>query len=81
MSRSRRSPACAASDRDSHRAARSGTRLEEIAHHYREGLLTTRMAGKAIGYTRRAAAQAMAWFAPEDAVENLEQVIELIEAR
>ncbi|AWS41051.1 BTAD domain-containing putative transcriptional regulator [Streptosporangium sp. 'caverna'] len=58
---------------------RSGTRLEEIAHHYREGLLTTRMAGKAIGYTRRAAAQAMAWFAPEDAVENLEQAIELID--
>ncbi|MDP9862505.1 MULTISPECIES: BTAD domain-containing putative transcriptional regulator [Streptosporangium] len=58
---------------------RSGTRLTEIAHHYREGLLTPRMAGKAIGYTRRAAAQAMAQFAHEDAVENLEQAISMID--
>ncbi|MEV4189309.1 AAA family ATPase, partial [Streptosporangium canum] len=58
---------------------RSGTRLTEIAHHYREGLLTPRMTGKAIGYTRRAAAQAMAQFAHEDAVENLEQAIEMID--
>ncbi|MEV4242484.1 BTAD domain-containing putative transcriptional regulator [Streptosporangium canum] len=58
---------------------RSGTRLTEIAHHYREGLLTPRMTGKAIGYTRRAAVQAMAQFAHEDAVENLEQAIEMID--
>ncbi|WP_433253076.1 BTAD domain-containing putative transcriptional regulator [Streptosporangium sp. CA-135522] len=58
---------------------RSGTRLTEIAHHYREGLVTARMAGKAIGYTRRAAAQAMAQFAHEDAVENLEQAIAMID--
>ncbi|MFC7644681.1 hypothetical protein ACFQX6_31325 [Streptosporangium lutulentum] len=58
---------------------RSGTRLEEIAHHYREGLLTARTTGKAIGYTRRAAAQATAQFAHEDAVENLGQAIGLID--
>ncbi|MFF3443415.1 BTAD domain-containing putative transcriptional regulator [Streptosporangium sp. NPDC002721] len=54
---------------------RSGTRLTEIAHHYREGLLDPRTAGRAIGYTRRAAAQATAQFAHEDAVENLERAI------
>ncbi|MEV7005902.1 BTAD domain-containing putative transcriptional regulator [Streptosporangium sp. NPDC051022] len=59
--------------------ARSGTRLTEIAHHYRESLLTARMAGKAIGYTRRAAAQATAQFAHEDAVENLEQALALVD--
>ncbi|WP_329425608.1 AAA family ATPase [Streptosporangium sp. NBC_01495] len=58
---------------------RSGTRLTEIAHHYREGLLNPRMAGKAIGYTRRAAAQATAQFAHEDAVENLERAIAMID--
>ncbi|MEU4538431.1 BTAD domain-containing putative transcriptional regulator [Streptosporangium sp. NPDC023825] len=57
---------------------RSGTRLTEIAHHCREGLLSSRMAGRAIGYTRRAAAQATAQFAHEDAVEGLERAIELI---
>nr|BFE87034.1 hypothetical protein GCM10020093_096350 [Planobispora longispora] len=57
---------------------RSGTRLTEIAHHYREGVLSGRMAGKAIGYTRRAAAQATAQFAHEDAVEHLERAIALI---
>ncbi|GLK08180.1 hypothetical protein GCM10017600_15850 [Streptosporangium carneum] len=59
--------------------ARSGTRLTEIAHHYRESLLTARMAGKAIGYTRRAAVQATAQFAHEDAVENLEQAIAMVD--
>ncbi|GIH89998.1 BTAD domain-containing putative transcriptional regulator [Planobispora siamensis] len=58
---------------------RSGTRLTEIAHHYREGILSPRMTGKAIGYTRRAAAQATAQFAHEDAVEHLQQAIELID--
>ncbi|MEV4531966.1 BTAD domain-containing putative transcriptional regulator [Streptosporangium sp. NPDC049304] len=58
---------------------RSGTRLTEIAHHYREGLLNSRMAGRAIGYTRRAAAQATAQFAHEDAVENLERAIGMID--
>ncbi|MFF5211270.1 BTAD domain-containing putative transcriptional regulator [Streptosporangium sp. NPDC000396] len=58
---------------------RSGTRLTEIAHHYRESLLTARMTGKAIGYTRRAAAQAMGQFAHEDAVENLKQAIAMID--
>ncbi|GAA4193578.1 hypothetical protein GCM10022252_36730 [Streptosporangium oxazolinicum] len=58
---------------------RSGTRLTEIAHHYREGLLNPRMVGKAIGYTRRAAAQATAQFAHEDAVENLERAIAMID--
>ncbi|MEU8042054.1 BTAD domain-containing putative transcriptional regulator [Streptosporangium sp. NPDC049078] len=58
---------------------RSGTRLTEIAHHYREGLLNSRMAGRAIGYTRRAAAQATAQFAHEDAVENLERAIAMID--
>ncbi|GHH68833.1 ATPase AAA [Streptosporangium violaceochromogenes] len=57
---------------------RSGTRLTEIAHHYRESLLTARTAGKAVGYTRRAAAQATAQFAHEDAVEHLEQAIALV---
>ncbi|MEU9831036.1 BTAD domain-containing putative transcriptional regulator [Streptosporangium sp. NPDC048047] len=51
---------------------RSPTRLTEIAHHYREGVVSDRTAGKAVGYTRRAAAQAMAQFAPEDAAELLE---------
>ncbi|MEV8631109.1 BTAD domain-containing putative transcriptional regulator [Streptosporangium sp. NPDC051023] len=59
--------------------ARSGTRLTEIAHHYRESLLTARMTVKAIGYTRRAAAQATAQFAHEDAVENLEQAIAMVD--
>ncbi|MER5628729.1 BTAD domain-containing putative transcriptional regulator [Streptosporangium sp. NPDC002544] len=58
---------------------RSGTRLTEIAHHCREGLLTPAMAGRAIGYTRRAAAQATAQFAHEDAVEDLEQAIAMID--
>ncbi|GAA0845183.1 BTAD domain-containing putative transcriptional regulator [Streptosporangium amethystogenes subsp. fukuiense] len=58
---------------------RNGTRLTEIAHHCREGLLTPAMAGRAIGYTRRAAAQATAQFAHEDAVESLEQAIALID--
>lgn len=58
---------------------RSGTRLTEIAHHYRESMLTARMAGKAIGYTRRSAAQATAQFAHEDAVENLEQAIAMVD--
>ncbi|MFI6452868.1 BTAD domain-containing putative transcriptional regulator [Streptosporangium amethystogenes] len=58
---------------------RSGTRLTEIAHHYREGLLTPAMAGRAIGYTRRAAAQATAQFAHEDAVEGLERAIAMID--
>ena len=58
---------------------RSGTRLTEIAHHCREGLLDSRTAGKAIGYTRRAAAQATAQFAHEDAVENLERAIAMID--
>ncbi|GAA3414742.1 hypothetical protein [Streptosporangium vulgare] len=58
---------------------RSGTRLTEIAHHCREGLLNSRMAGKAIGYTRRAAAQATAQFAHEDAVEDLGRAIAMID--
>ncbi|WP_440098805.1 BTAD domain-containing putative transcriptional regulator [Streptosporangium sp. H16] len=58
---------------------RSGTRLTEIAHHCREGLLNSRMAGRAIGYTRRAAAQASAQFAHEDAVEGLERAIAMID--
>ncbi|GAA2866178.1 BTAD domain-containing putative transcriptional regulator [Streptosporangium fragile] len=58
---------------------RTGTRLTEIAHHYREGLPNPRTTGKAIGYTRRAAAQAMAQFAPEDAVENLERALALLD--
>ncbi|WP_084195155.1 BTAD domain-containing putative transcriptional regulator [Streptosporangium amethystogenes] len=58
---------------------RSGTRLTEIAHHYREGLLSPAMAGRAIGYTRRAAAQATAQFAHEDAVEGLERAIAMID--
>ncbi|GGS61136.1 ATPase AAA [Planobispora rosea] len=58
---------------------RSGTRLTEIAHHYREGVLGARMTGRAIGYTRRAAAQATAQFAHEDAVEHLERAIALID--
>ncbi|GAA3444634.1 BTAD domain-containing putative transcriptional regulator [Planomonospora venezuelensis] len=60
-------------------AERSGTRLTEIAHHYREGILSASMTGKAIGYTRRAAAQATAQFAHEAAVEHLERAIELID--
>ncbi|GAA3428589.1 hypothetical protein GCM10018953_57720 [Streptosporangium nondiastaticum] len=51
---------------------RSPTRLTEIAHHYRESVVNDRTAGKAVGHTRRAAAQAMAQFAPEDAAELLE---------
>ncbi|WP_326636432.1 AAA family ATPase [Streptosporangium sp. NBC_01755] len=58
---------------------RNGTRLTEIAHHYREGLLTPAMAGRAIGYTRRAAAQATAQFAHEDAAESLERAIAMID--
>ncbi|MFF4411132.1 BTAD domain-containing putative transcriptional regulator [Streptosporangium sp. NPDC001559] len=60
--------------------ARGGARLTEIAHHYRQSLLTAATTGKAIGYTRRAAAQATAQFAHEDAVENLEQAIALVGA-
>ncbi|GAT65347.1 transcriptional regulator [Planomonospora sphaerica] len=59
---------------------RGGTRLVEIAHHYGEGVLSGRTAGKAIGYARRAAAQATAQFAHEDAVEHLERAIALIGA-
>ncbi|GGL07448.1 BTAD domain-containing putative transcriptional regulator [Planomonospora parontospora] len=59
---------------------RGGTRLVEVAHHYGEGVLSGRMAGKAIGYARRAAAQATAQFAHEDAVEHLERAITLIGA-
>jgi|GEM_PF-1628769 len=58
---------------------RGGTRLTEIAHHCREGLLNPRMAGRAIGYTRRAAAQATAQFAHEDAVESLEKAIAMVD--
>ncbi|MGC5012799.1 BTAD domain-containing putative transcriptional regulator [Streptosporangium sp. DT93] len=57
---------------------RSGTRLSEIAHHWREGLLGPETAARAIGYTRRAAAQAGAQFAHEDAVEGLEKAIALV---
>ncbi|MBG0828270.1 AAA family ATPase [Planomonospora sp. ID67723] len=58
---------------------RSGTRLTEIAHHCREGILSAPMTGKAIGYTRRAAAQATAQFAHEDAVEHLERALALVD--
>ncbi|MFI6508338.1 BTAD domain-containing putative transcriptional regulator [Streptosporangium sp. NPDC050855] len=58
---------------------RGGTRLSEIAHHCREGLLGPESAARAIGYTRRAAAQAGAQFAHEDAAEGLEKAIALVD--
>ncbi|GAA3154608.1 hypothetical protein GCM10010466_51950 [Planomonospora alba] len=58
---------------------RGGARLTEIAHHYGESALTGPTAGKAIGYARRAAAQATAQFAHEDAVEHLERALALVD--
>ncbi|MGI5160531.1 BTAD domain-containing putative transcriptional regulator [Microbispora sp. CA-102843] len=56
---------------------RRGTHLAELAHHYREGLVISGMAAKAIEYARQAAAHAMAQFAYEDAVEHLRQAVAL----
>ncbi|MEU6429227.1 BTAD domain-containing putative transcriptional regulator [Microbispora sp. NPDC046973] len=56
---------------------RRGTHLAELAHHYREGLVISGMAAKAIEYARQAAAHAMAQFAYEDAVEHLRHAVAL----
>lgn len=56
---------------------RRGTHLAELAHHYREGLVISGMAAKAIGYARRAASHAMGQFAYEDAVEHLRHAVAL----
>ncbi|MEN3536091.1 BTAD domain-containing putative transcriptional regulator [Microbispora sp. ZYX-F-249] len=56
---------------------RRGTHLAELAHHYREGLVISGMAAKAIEYARQAAAHAMAQFAYEDAAEHLRHAVAL----
>ncbi|MEU8267450.1 hypothetical protein AB0B89_09800, partial [Sphaerisporangium sp. NPDC049002] len=49
----------------------------EIAHHYREGLVLTGTAAKAIEYSRQAAAHATGQLAHEDAVEHLGHAVRL----
>ncbi|WP_214106431.1 BTAD domain-containing putative transcriptional regulator [Acrocarpospora catenulata] len=56
---------------------RRGTHLAELAYHYREGLVISGMAAKAIDYARQAARHACDQFAYEDAAAHLASAAEL----
>ncbi|WP_030451049.1 AfsR/SARP family transcriptional regulator [Herbidospora cretacea] len=54
-----------------------GTQPGELAYHYREGLVISGMAAKAITYARAAAGHAAGQFAHEDAAVHLEHAVAL----
>nr|WP_062335720.1 AfsR/SARP family transcriptional regulator [Herbidospora sakaeratensis] len=54
-----------------------GTQPGELAYHYREGLVISGMAAKAITYARAAARHAAGQFAHEDAAVHLEHAVAL----